>query len=116
MLLLMNSSGLIKFDYEERNWKWDLQQISEMKVSEDIAQFLVDQLYRCISPHFPTNLVPYETLAALRIAACFGDSRFNLHILSRVLELGPLDVASSLVPVQEAGLIYVHTAEIVHPI
>jgi len=51
MLTQMNAMKLISFDYDAKEWRWDLQKIAAMNVPEDIVGFLLDELdKRHISP------------------------------------------------------------------
>jgi len=52
------------------------------------------------------NVVPLETRDALRIAACLGDTKFSLFLLSRVMNLSRSEVARYLSPAEEIGLIF----------
>ena len=44
MLTLMNASGLITFNYEDKMWEWDLHKIAAMNVPEDVVEFLLEEL------------------------------------------------------------------------
>jgi predicted ATPase len=46
MLILINSSKLVTFNYDNRVWEWDLQKIAAMNVSEDVVDFLLEELHK----------------------------------------------------------------------
>lgn len=53
MLTQMDAMKLIWFNYETKQWVWDLQKIAAMNVPEDVVGFLLDELDKCILPHNP---------------------------------------------------------------
>ena len=52
MLTQMNAMKLISFDYDAKEWGWDLQKIAAMNVPEDIVGFLLDELDKRHPPSF----------------------------------------------------------------
>lgn len=107
MLLQMNSSKAISFNYQNKKWEWELAKIAVLNVSEDVIDFLLEELHKCCS-HIYTHLtvVPLETRDVLRIAACLGDKNFSLVLISHIMNLSPFEVARRLWSAQESGLIY----------
>jgi len=113
MLTQMNATKLISFNYEAKEWEWDLQKIAAMNVPEDIVGFLLDELDKRHSP--PSQFafrkvsaelsVPNETKDVLRIAACLGDTNFSLSLLSRIMNLSRLEIGNRLRPAEQIGLI-----------
>jgi hypothetical protein len=49
MLFLMNSSKLVTFSYDSKNWEWDIQKIAAMNVSEDVVDFLLEEFHTRIA-------------------------------------------------------------------
>jgi hypothetical protein len=41
----MNQAKYISFNYEKKEWNWDLPKISVMKINEDIVDFLLGELH-----------------------------------------------------------------------
>jgi hypothetical protein len=45
----MNSSNAITFNYEIKKWEWDLARMAALNVSEDVIDFLLEELHKCIA-------------------------------------------------------------------
>jgi predicted ATPase len=106
MLSLMNSMNLITFNYEEKEWQWDLQKIAAMNIPEDVVDFLLEELdNRSHHAYISKSLVPIKTRDVLRVAACLGGSNINLSLLSRVMTLNRVEIAHHLLQAEEIGLI-----------
>lgn len=46
----MDVMKLIWFNYEAKQWEWDLQKIAAMNVPEDVVGFLLDEMDKRIFP------------------------------------------------------------------
>jgi hypothetical protein len=57
MLTQMDLMKLIWFNYEAKQWEWDLQKIAAMNVPEDVVGFLLDELDKRIFPQIPLWIV-----------------------------------------------------------
>jgi predicted ATPase len=111
MLTQMDLMKLIWFNYEAKQWEWDLQKIAAMNVPEDVVGFLLDELDKRNFHKISFGLwvliivVPDETRDVLRIAACLGDSNFSLFLLSRIMTISRVEIARRLAPAEQIGLI-----------
>jgi predicted ATPase/signal transduction histidine kinase/CheY-like chemotaxis protein/HPt (histidine-containing phosphotransfer) domain-containing protein len=90
----LHEHGAIRLDPEERAWRWDLDAILAVGVTDNLAEMMAAKI---------------ETLAppcreALRLAAAVGH-RFDLRTLSVVLGRGLLETADDLGEAIEAGLV-----------
>ena len=64
------NSGSIWFDENSQNWKWELEEIDSAKISENVVEFLVNEL-KDLDAH---------VVATLKSASCIGN-QFNLKLL-----------------------------------
>ncbi len=85
---------LIRFSVQENKWKWELDQIHSMGITDNVVELLVRKLQK----------LPQETQEVLKLAACIG-STFSIHTLSVVSKLPPSQVGIHLWPAVEAGLL-----------
>jgi diguanylate cyclase (GGDEF)-like protein len=70
---LLNSlyqKGVFNFDEAEVQWKWNLNKIDEVQVSDNVAGFLIQTL----------NLLPQDSLEVIKKASCIGNP-FDLKTL-----------------------------------
>jgi class 3 adenylate cyclase len=86
---------LIKFNYETEEWNWDLKKIETTKFSENVVDFMVN------------NLKEYseKTKRILNRAACIGNT-FSLEMLSLVYEKSPADSYKDLLEPIRLGWIF----------
>lgn len=49
MLQQMNSSHAVWFNYDNKKWEWDLARVAAMNVSEDVIDFLLEELHKRIT-------------------------------------------------------------------
>lgn len=106
MLQQMNSSNAVWFNYDAKKWQWDLARVRAMNVSEDVIDFLLEELQkRKISWPQITDKVPLETRDVLCIAACLGNKNFSLVSISQVMNISRFEVARRLWQAQESSLI-----------
>lgn len=85
---------LLWIDKAEGRWQWDLHKICALSITENVIALLSDKICR---------LAP-ETQQALRLAATLG-SRFDLHLLSMLLEKTLSDTVFCLQEAIDEGLI-----------
>ena len=78
-------SGLIEFDYDRRQWIWDLAQIQAQEIADNVAELMVEKVQR-LSP---------QTQAVLKLAACVGN-RFTLEKLAVICRKSSKEVATDL--------------------
>ncbi|MEO0533934.1 MAG: AAA family ATPase [Cyanobacteria bacterium P01_A01_bin.123] len=74
-LKTLHQSEQIWFDFDNRCWRWDLDQIKALSLSEDVVEFVVAQLQH----------LSVSTQEVLTLAACIGNE-FDLKTLSTVSE------------------------------
>ncbi|MEM7017565.1 MAG: AAA family ATPase, partial [Pseudomonadota bacterium] len=92
----LHNDGFLYFDHDEACWSWDLEDITHVEITENVAELLVNKL----------NLLPLDTLALLKIAACI-DQSFETHQLARLCDTQPIAVQQNLLPALETGLLMV---------
>ncbi|MBD1887021.1 AAA family ATPase [Microcoleus vaginatus] len=96
----LHEDKLIYFDFtpldggERRGWQCDITKIRELAVSDDVVEFMANQLQK----------LPLNTQNILKIAACIG-SQFDLETLAVVCEKSPIDTAADLWKALQEGLI-----------
>ena len=86
---------LLKFDFTEGRWLWDLEQIQAIGITDfNVVELVARNILK----------LPNETQQALKLAACIGD-RFNLEVLAIVSEKSLLSTADNLWDALQSGLI-----------
>lgn len=85
---------LLWADLDQGRWKWNQQEISAAPLTENVMDFIAEQLYQFSE----------STQQALALAACMG-YEFDLGTLARTLEQTPAATASTLWPALRAGLL-----------
>lgn len=88
------ANKLITFDFDCLNWRWDLDKIAAMSITDNVVDLLINKL---------KNL-PQSTENILRLAACIGNN-FDLNTLSIICEKLPDEILQHLVIAVEGGLI-----------
>jgi len=91
-------ANCLKFDAEDKVWQYNLSQISNLKLSDDVVHFMVARLRR----------LPVATQEVLKLAACIGD-RFELTALAAICEQSELEVTNNLWSALQARLIIPET-------
>ncbi|MEG4084019.1 AAA family ATPase [Microcoleus sp. POL10_C6] len=86
--------NLLKFDWQQRCWVWDIPQIEALGITENVVDLLIDKLKK----------LPDAPQQALLLAACIGNS-FDLKTLSIVCEKSLTDTFVDLLPAIQSGLI-----------
>ncbi|NMG58676.1 GAF domain-containing protein [Geitlerinema sp. P-1104] len=94
-LKTLHREGYIRFNPQERYWDCDIRQIGTLALTDDVVEFLAQQLQK----------LPPTSQTLLKLAACIGNE-FKLSTLSIVSEQPPRDVASRLWPALQEGLIF----------
>ena len=93
-LLNLYSKNLIKFDYEFQDWDWDLDEIKQQNITDNVVELMVEKL----------RILDRNTQNVLKFAACIGAS-FDLHTLSIVAEESEKQLFDELIAAVESGLI-----------
>jgi len=61
---------LLKYNFEENTWNWDLQKINNQQITDNVVELMINKM----------QLLPVESLNILKNAACIGRV-FSLEIL-----------------------------------
>ncbi|GGY71774.1 diguanylate cyclase [Marinobacter zhanjiangensis] len=89
-----HARGNIKADPDTGKWIWDIGQLTQQQMTDNVAGLMSRKLDR----------LPETSLRLLRLASCAG-TRFSISVLSMVADMSPARVAEALrVPIEE-GLI-----------
>ncbi len=94
LLRHLQQSGLVVYDTESQAWTWDLERISRLTVTENVAMLLADALSR----------LPAATRERLAIGACIGQ-RPPLWLIAAVVDEPVARTADALAPALHEGLI-----------
>jgi predicted ATPase/signal transduction histidine kinase/FixJ family two-component response regulator len=93
-LKTLYSENLLTFNFEPLSWGWDIAQIEEKDITENVVDLMIGKL----------NKLPYTTQQNLKLAACIG-AGFDLNTLSIISEKTPGEVFPELVVAAQSGLI-----------
>ncbi|MGB0384691.1 MAG: ATP-binding protein, partial [Ardenticatenaceae bacterium] len=85
---------LLWFDPTGRVWQWDVGQIQQLEITDNVVEFMAGQIKK-LSP---------KTQHALQLAACIGH-QFDLRTLSVVHQRSQQQIAADLWPAVQEGLI-----------
>lgn len=85
---------LIQFDYQQTLWQWDLKQIREWQISENVVGLMMAQIQQ---------LAP-STQRVLQVAACLGNN-FDLKTLALVQETSRQQILQALAPAISRGIV-----------
>lgn len=88
---------LLKFDLDARCWRFDLEAMEQLQVSEEIAQHLVAELHA----------YPIDCQLLLRDLACLG-GRVSLNLLALITERSPNDCLRTLATPLADGMVLRH--------
>ena len=86
--------GLLSFDLRRGGWHWDMEQIEDIGITENVVEFMITKIRR-LDPAIQQ---------VLPLAACVGNV-FDLHMLSLMNERSARETAEQLWPALEMGLI-----------
>jgi predicted ATPase len=70
LLVSLYQRGVFKFNEDTWKWRWNLDDIKETEISDNVAEFLIQTL----------NLLPTDTFEILKAASCIGND-FSLRML-----------------------------------
>ena len=85
---------LLTFDLQKRSWQWNISQIEEIGITNNVVELMIDKLKK----------LPELTQQVLCLAACLGNS-FNLETLSIIHGKSILATFSELLPAIKQGTI-----------
>lgn len=86
--------GLLYIDENEGRWRWNLEKILELDVSDNVVELLIIKLKKC----------SIETQELLEIAACIGN-HFDVRLIAKIIDKPLNYVTSRLMEAIEEGLI-----------
>ncbi|MEG4342268.1 AAA family ATPase [Microcoleus sp. A003_D6] len=87
--------NLLSFDLNAGNWQWDIQQINQVKITDNVVELMVDKIEQL--PSFTQNV--------LKVAACIGNT-FTLNDLAIVNEKSLSSTATELWQALQEDLIF----------
>jgi len=85
---------LLKFDYEQGRWSWELNRIRAKNYADNVAELMVGKL----------TILPLQTQEALQQLACMGNSA-EFHMLQRVFRVSLDELDLCLWEAVRAGLV-----------
>ncbi|BAY98762.1 multi-sensor signal transduction multi-kinase [Tolypothrix tenuis PCC 7101] len=94
MLKSLHAEGHINFAPEFGIWRYDLHQVDNLKLTDNVVEFMVQQLQK----------LPAATQDILKLAACIGNT-FDLETLAIVYEKPLVETAANLWSALTEGLI-----------
>ena len=89
-----NQDGALFFDYTANAWRWNIDQIARLPISDNVAGLIRGQVRK----------LPEKTITLLQTAACIG-SRFDVDTLAILLEQSAGETARDLGEALQAGFV-----------
>ena len=86
--------GLLTFDYEQARWQWQLEQIKQSGITDNVVELMIKNVQK----------LPAATQQALKLAACIGN-HFDLQSLAYVDQQPPALTAANLWAAMADGLL-----------
>ncbi len=93
-LKILYAEKLLIFDLERYIWLWDIAQIEEKDITENVVELMIGKVKK----------LPESTQQVLQLAACIG-SEFDLNTISIICEKSSSDISSDLMVAVQSGLI-----------
>ena len=93
-LKLLTGEMLLSFDTKESHWRWDIQGIQELDVTDNVVDLMTSRIHK----------LPVEVQHDLKIAACLGDD-FDIPTLTAVTGQIPSATLTHLEQALADGLI-----------
>ncbi len=94
LLRTLYTQKLLVFDRDAGHWQWDINRISQLPVTDSLADLLVGQIHH----------LPPETGDLLRLAACVGP-RFDIQTIVLLTQKSVQEVVALLLPAIDEGVI-----------
>ncbi len=94
ILLALHEKEAIYFSREKSEWAYDIQQIKQTAISDNVIELMTELLHR----------LPGEVLDTLKTASCIG-SDFDIQTLSKVGDLKIEDTSQQLSKASRLGII-----------
>jgi predicted ATPase/signal transduction histidine kinase/tRNA A-37 threonylcarbamoyl transferase component Bud32 len=86
--------ALLRFDFEQHQWRWDVEQITAQNITANVVELMANKI----------DKLPSKTSKALQLAACIGN-QFDLPILAIIYEQDQNETLSVLRQAVAEGLI-----------
>ena len=86
--------NLIRFDYSQRKWQWDVTNISAQNITDNVLELMINQL----------KTFSKSTQSLLQLSACIGNN-FSLSTLSIIEQKSPQTLLQDLMIPLNYGLI-----------
>ncbi len=94
ILKLLHQEGVLNFSYETNKWEWDINQIEQLSVTDNVVDLTITRLQK----------LPVTTQETLKLAACIGN-QFDLTTLELIGQENAQILAEELIPALKTGLI-----------
>jgi PAS domain S-box-containing protein len=94
LLTTLYEEGLLALNPVEKRWRWDIQKIRSLDITDNVVELLIARLQRLSS----------ETQQVLQLAACIGN-RFELKTLGLIVGEKTAEVYKKLLPALQDGLV-----------
>ncbi|MEP0916180.1 AAA family ATPase [Leptolyngbya sp. DQ-M1] len=85
LLKSLHSEDFLTFDFETNSWQWDIKQIRQFKISEDVVELMTAKF----------QTLSAQTQFVLQLAACIGN-QFDLKTLSTVSQISAFQTLQAL--------------------
>lgn len=94
ILQLIYREGLLKFNYQQRRWDWNLSEIAALGITDNVVDLMLNKM---------ANL-PAETQSLLKYASCIGN-QFTLDMLMLITNKSADIIGKGLWPALEQELL-----------
>ncbi|HVO65037.1 MAG TPA: AAA family ATPase [Syntrophales bacterium] len=74
----LHNDGAFKFDHAQDKWNWDIENIRQMGITDNVAELMTEKIIR----------LPLHIQHTIMLASCFG-SHFNLSNLAKISQRTP---------------------------
>jgi predicted ATPase/serine phosphatase RsbU (regulator of sigma subunit)/tRNA A-37 threonylcarbamoyl transferase component Bud32 len=93
-LQALSEKALLRFDFEQLKWCWDVEQIAAQNITDNVVELMASQF----------DKLAEKTSSVLQFAACIGN-QFDLSLLAIIYEQEPNETLSTLLDAIKEGLI-----------
>ena len=92
-LVMLHHEGLLRFDFAQESWQWNLAEIQNRQVTDNVVTFTLGKI----------RLLSESTQRILQLAACIGN-QFDLETLRLLDSTSPQEIAAAIWDAQHEGL------------
>ncbi|EDN70497.1 Serine/Threonine protein kinase and Signal Transduction Histidine Kinase (STHK) with GAF sensor [Beggiatoa sp. PS] len=93
-LQTLYQDALLRFDFEQRRWQWNVEQIAAQNITANVVELMANKI----------DKLPSNTSKALQLAACIGN-QFELSLLAIIYEQAQNETLEVLTTALAEGLI-----------